>query len=346
LSKVKPISSINLFENIIYAHGTHEAVLNGSNWDVYANYTGDNYNSTNFNATEELPYYYNTLTNYSILPAWNSCNSLYATELWSGYNVFRGWFDMGGIVVNSTFRAYTYFNTTSLPININISSANISFFVDSCDKISGTDYNMSIWSDTGIHPIRPLNISEFYHGYYPNYCGIFNTNSYTVPKRYNIKLNNNGISEINDNGISKYVFRLGDDVYNNSWWTEGNYEGIVFSSPVLTVNYTLNTSFDCNASEDFLYIAGFDVDPQFLLLSIFFALIYFWWKSVDIRIMSLLTMLLIPYIFVVLINYALPLYITDANILLFLDSIFILMAVAIGGFTLDRWNTIVKAKKG
>jgi hypothetical protein len=236
MSKVR---ALTLYENIVNATGTHESAYSPlTGWKVWANYTGYGYVSDSFNATIENPFLYNTIVNYSVLPAWNCRNSLIGTELVSGYNVFRGWFDMGGIIQNSTYRAYTYFNTSAIPDNYTVVSANISFYIDSCDKINGTDYNMSIWSDTGTHPIRPLNISEFYYGYYPNYCGIFNTTSYTVPKRYNVKLNVNGINEINTNGLSKYVFRLGSDVYNNSWWNINEYEGIVFSTPVLTVNYT------------------------------------------------------------------------------------------------------------
>ena len=99
------------------------------------------------------------------------------------------------------------------------------------------------------------------------------------------------------------------------------------------------TSFDPNASGNWLWISSFDISPTFLLLSIFFGLLYFWWKSEDTTMMIILTMLIVPYDFVVMTTYLLPLYITDATILVFLQGILIILGIIIMGYTIEKWDS-------
>jgi hypothetical protein len=101
-----------------------------------------------------------------------------------------------------------------------------------------------------------------------------------------------------------------------------------------------STAFDPNTTGNWLYIAAFDISQEFMLISIFFALLYFWWNSEKIGMMMMLTMLIIPYDFVVIIVYLLPLYITDVAILLFVQSVFILVSIIVAGHTID-----VRSKK-
>jgi hypothetical protein len=284
---IPPSTSITIINNLTNCSGTSEYSLDGYNYIVWNNFTGTNtINKTNnFNATVELPFYYNTLYNFSVLPHWKSTKSLYATDFFSGYNAFIGWGDMGYGSINFTYRPYVYFNTSSLPNNISIYSANISFFIDSVDYVRATDFNMSVWANSGVSPHRPLELKDYWYGNYTKYSGIFNTTSYSTPSRYNIKLNLNGINVIDKNGLSKYVFRLGDDVYNSSWWNDGYYEGIVFSSPVLTVNYTASTICDCNSSGLWLFIgSALSIEnSQFFLLILLSLWLLFVFKYIDTR---------------------------------------------------------------
>jgi hypothetical protein len=112
----------------------------------------------------------------------------------------------------------------------------------------------------------------------------------------------------------------------------------------ITFQYNVKFKIMCSYEDtDYLYLAGIDFSEPFLLLSILFALFYFWWRSETIAMTFIFAMLLIPYIIVVGIVYLLPLYITDAYILTFVQIIFLLLAVSVGGYTLDLRSKSRKA---
>jgi hypothetical protein len=119
-------------------------------------------------------------------------------------------------------------------------------------------------------------------------------------------------------------------------WTGDISSNLTNLSFNVSSNMSIQGNADVNITDDFLYIAGFDITEPFLLLSILFALFYFWWKAESLGMMYVMAMLLIPYIIVVGIVYLLPLYIVDVNILLFVRLIFLMLSVGIGGFTIDR----------
>jgi hypothetical protein len=81
-----------------------------------------------------------------------------------------------------------------------------------------------------------------------------------------------------------------------------------------------------------------DVSGSLLLIGIFFILIYMWWDSEKIANIGVFTMILVPYDFVVVINYLLPTYITDPSILSFTQIIFMILAVVFMAITLNMWN--------
>ena len=90
--------------------------------------------------------------------------------------------------------------------------------------------------------------------------------------------------------------------------------------------------------DDWLFMASFNINEFFMILSVFFALLYFWFKSENIYLTMALAMIITPYSFVAMILYVLPSYITDAAILLFMQLVFIFVALIVLGFTIDIIN--------
>jgi glucan phosphoethanolaminetransferase (alkaline phosphatase superfamily) len=94
-----------------------------------------------------------------------------------------------------------------------------------------------------------------------------------------------------------------------------------------------------------LYIADLNISEGLLLLSIFFMLSYFWFKSENWRMTALIAMLLMPYTIVVIVLYTLPLYITNVDILAFVQIIFLIISLIVVGYTIEDYRVIKKSKK-
>jgi hypothetical protein len=182
-------------------------------------------------------------------------------------------------------------------------------------------------------------------------------------------------NSVNTTGVINYQFRpfLG---VNGEWWVWVNLTGIPTIIPLsnftVGLNFTnlpgyinWNGSYVANStnisfvvtsnmsllgnvtinSDGWLNIASFNINSQLLLLSIFFGLIYLWWKSEKVSMMFVLAMLIVPYDIVVMIVYLLPLYITDTAILLFMRILFLLISIVVMGYTLDYRSKNKKEEK-
>jgi hypothetical protein len=171
------------------------------------------------------------------------------------------------------------------------------------------------------------------HVYILNGTGYYVWANYTGNSSGGLPGNGTYVIAINLSGIIGFINWTGDLSFNDT--------NISFN---VSSNMSIQCNADANTSESFLYYASFDVSQSFLLISIFFGLLYFWWKSEKIPMMSLLVMIIVPYDYIVVIVYALPLYITDANILSFVRIIFIIISFVVMGYTIDLWDKSRKEK--
>jgi hypothetical protein len=317
-------SNINQVENIVDATGTHEYnfdTVTGT-WNDWANYTGT---TTPLTLFENVLYSagtheynlgvggYNVWANYSTsLTTYEDIVDASGTHdsNWDG----TGW---------NVWANYTGDPCGSTDLNIITDIVNAT---GENESSYSSDDGWTVWvnytgNTTPIHRFENIVNAVGTHDYLLNSTGYWDWANYTgtggsgTTYKINLSLN----------GVIGFI----------------NWSGFVNSSSVnisfnATGNATLVATADANTSEGFLFIAGFDITEPFLLLSILFALFYFWWKAESMGIMYLMTMLLIPYIIVVGVVYLLPLYITDASILLFVRLIFLMLSVGIGGFTIDR----------
>jgi hypothetical protein len=160
-----------------------------------------------------------------------------------------------------------------------------------------------------------LNVNRFYeeaiiwksYGYLVNFTALGNTtpihhftNVNNVTGSHTYKLNSTGYWDWanytgnGSSGVSSYLvnIKLNGVVGFINWsgYYNSTSENISFN---VTSNATITGTADVNVSDDYLYIAGFDIEPTFLLISILFALFYFWWKAESMGMMYLMTMLLI-----------------------------------------------------
>jgi hypothetical protein len=320
---------LNHYENIINATGTHShnsPSIRG-NYSIWANYTG---NTTPLNIFENIGNAFGTHDN--ILNGtgyWVWAN--YTSSSYSIQNIFNATGTNDIYFNGTTWISYANYTGNNTPITLYENIINATGLHDYI--LNGTGYY--VWANytgntTGLVVVENIVNATGTHEYqYRPNLGVSGEwwvwANYTGNSSGGIPVNGTYLVTINLSGIVGFINWTG--YYNSSS------EDISFN---VSGNASLIATADVNISDDYLYIAGIDIEPTFLLLSVFFALFYFWWKSESIAMMYLLTMLIIPYSIVVIVVYLLPLYIVDVNILLFMRLIFLMLTVGIGGYTIDR----------
>jgi hypothetical protein len=321
---------LNIFENIGNAFGTHDNILNGTGYWVWANYTSSQIIATNL---------YNSYMYGTHEGIWNASTGIWmAWANYSGPDVNLIW----DSPMNATGTVVSVYRSSLLnrwDVYINLTS--YAYSIQNIINATGTNdiyFNGTTWisyanytgNTTGLVVVENIVNATGTHEYqYRPNLGVSGEwwvwANYTGNSSGGIPVNGTYLVTINLSGIVGFINWTG--YYNSSS------EDISFN---VSGNASLIATADVNISDDYLYIAGIDIEPTFLLLSVFFALFYFWWKSESIAMMYLLTMLIIPYSIVVIVVYLLPLYIVDVNILLFMRLIFLMLTVGIGGYTIDR----------
>jgi len=325
-------SNINQVENIVDATGTHEYnfdTVTGT-WNDWANYTGD---TTPLTLFENVLYSAGTheynigVGGYNVWANYSTSLSTYENIVDASGTHDSNW-DGTGWNVWANYTGDECGNT-DLDIITDIVNA-----TGSSDSDYDFDGGWTVWVNytgdtTPIHHFTNILNATGTHEYLLNNTGYWDWANYTGNSSFSSYLVN-----IKLNGVLGFINWSG---YYNSTSTNISFN--------VTGNATINGNADVNLSDDVIYIAGFDLDEPFLLLSILFALFYFWWRSESVGMTYIFAMLLIPYIIVVGILYLLPLYITDSNILLFVRILFLLLAVAVGGYTVDIRSKIKKGEK-
>lgn len=109
------------------------------------------------------------------------------------------------------YRAFIYFDTSSIPTNANITIAKYSFKIEPETK-SGTN-NLVIQDGQPTYPHSTLILSDFNHNNYSNNGGQYTNISNLSDSEWNeITLNANGRAWINKGGTTKFCLRLSGDI--------------------------------------------------------------------------------------------------------------------------------------
>jgi len=118
------------------------------------------------------------------------------------------------------YRSYLYFDTSLLPDNANITSVVLSIYIS--NDYSYTDFNVTVQSGQPTYPHIPLQLSDYYYGYYTGNGGSRNTSEISGAGYWNITLNSEGRSWIQTDGITKLCLRSSRDI-NSQEPTQGEY---------------------------------------------------------------------------------------------------------------------------
>jgi hypothetical protein len=298
-------NSLTFVNHYINSTGTHQTKWMGTYWIIYDNNTGN---------TTPITLYQNPV---------NSTGTHTYVLKSTGYKVYANYTGLNEVdlydnTINATGTLTKRWYGTYWKV-----WANYTGNASSCPICNSTNLTLyeNILNATGTHDSSYNHTTGWF--VWANYTG----NLTIVPL-------SNFTMELNFTGFPIHINWTGDYVSNQT--------NITFN---VTSNMSLNGNVTAKNSDDWLYIAGFDINPTFLLLSVFFGLLYLWWKSEKVSMMFVLAMIIVPYDFVVMIVYLLPHYITDVNILLFIRVVFMLISLVVMGYTVDYRSKKKKEEK-
>jgi hypothetical protein len=146
----------------------------------------------------------------------------------------------------SIYRGFVFFDTSSIPSNATITSAQLSLYGYS-DITSSSDFYITIQNGQPTYPHNPLVEGDYLYSQYSGNGGTFNTSGFSVEGYNDIALNADGLSWIQkgEGSETKFVLLSDRDI---SATQPGNYEEVkVYSNeqgegyqPKLVVNYTID----------------------------------------------------------------------------------------------------------
>jgi len=159
------------------------------------------------------------------------------------------------ITTYNVWRAFLYFNTSAIPDDASISSANVS--LRGSTDYSTTDFDITIQNGQPTYPHDPMVKADYDKSFYGTTDGgSYNTSGYST-NYMNIPMNSTGISWINTSDWTKLCLRSNRDI---SGTTPTGNEYVIFMSyefgasyrPYLRVVYTLPANIsNTPASKDF-----------------------------------------------------------------------------------------------
>ncbi len=152
---------------------------------------------------------------YAVAQQQNSADSAddTAVTLYIGQNV-PGAFNV--------WRSFLYFDTSLLPDGVTIDAATLQLYGHTDN--SAVDFDIMVYSDQVTdHPVDPLHVDDFDEDFYYDAGGApappategnagFDTVGFVVGAYNDIVLNADGISWINDTGITEFVVASGNDI--------------------------------------------------------------------------------------------------------------------------------------
>ena len=109
------------------------------------------------------------------------------------------------------FRGYILLDTSSIPVNANITSATLKIYILAFTSID-TNFYVIIQDGQPDYPHNPVVASDYDCLKYGNNGGQLNTSTISGGGYYNIPLTSNGINWINKGGITKFCLRSSKDI--------------------------------------------------------------------------------------------------------------------------------------
>ncbi len=143
------------------------------------------------------------------------------------------------------YRAFVFFDTSSIPSNATIISATLSLYGST--DFSDTDFDIIIRNGQPTYPHYPLATGDYYYANCSGDGGTFNTSSFSVSGYNDISLNADGLSWIQkgDGALTKLALTSSRDVSattptGNEMVDVKSYESAGYQ-PKLVVNYTVSS---------------------------------------------------------------------------------------------------------
>lgn len=192
--------------------------------------------TTTFNGSVSDGYIYQDGFAYGTVRALSS-----GTANSAGFTLFCGQNNTGGGV--EIWRAYLYFDTSSIPSQAVIDNATLSLYVDADN--SDTDFNVTIQNGQPTYPHNPLVGGDYYYNWYSGAGGSRNTSDALSASAYwNITLSDDGLDWIEADTTTKLCLRSQEDIDASAPLDS---EEVDFSSiegghaPILYVSYTVSS---------------------------------------------------------------------------------------------------------
>lgn len=158
------------------------------------------------------------------------------------------------VTIFTVYRSFFYFNTTAVPDNAIISSANVSLYGQT--DSSTQDFEITIQTGMPTWPHDPLVATDYEKGNYSGNGGFINTSAFSLAGYNNISLNASGISMINLSDWTKFCVRDDKDIAGTAPTTTTEYvyvytseQGVGFT-PYLEIIYTLPPQYILTVDSD------------------------------------------------------------------------------------------------
>lgn len=141
------------------------------------------------------------------------------------------------------YRAFIPFDTSSVPSSATINNATLSIYVSGDD--SDTDFNITIQDGQPTYPHLPLQVGDYYYGWYSGGGGSRNTSEIGGVEYFNITLSDTGLTYIQKGGTTKLCLRSSLDIAG----TENSGSELIYFytaeqgssyAPILYVTYTVS----------------------------------------------------------------------------------------------------------
>lgn len=147
------------------------------------------------------------------------------------------------------WRAFLYFDTSSIPDGVTIDSAVLSLYV--ATDYSTTNFNVTIQNGQPIYPHNPPENNDYYYTQYSGDGGNRNTSTVSGAGYWNITLSTDGLAWIQDDQTTKLCLRSNNDINSNppttNEWLEiySKEQGDSYA-PILYVTYTTSGEYTYN----------------------------------------------------------------------------------------------------
>lgn len=125
-------------------------------------------------------------------------------------NLYIGQYNMTATQQYRIYRTMLFFDTSSIPEDVDISAANISLLFQGGFEAS-QDWNLTVQNGQPTYPHEPIVNADYNRSHYSENGGYVEVNAAMVSWQ-DIPLNEDGISWINTEGVTKFCLRSSRDI--------------------------------------------------------------------------------------------------------------------------------------